>query len=89
MDRGYADAITTRRRLLPAGIAKAQPNKGGSQPGSWASGDFGRAIKEYVSDQIQEDSASFHSTWAPRIRQKRLCQSRGGLFARLELDPMC
>jgi tetratricopeptide (TPR) repeat protein len=91
MDRGYADAHNNLGvdYYLQESAKAAAKVRGGSQPGSWASGDFGRAIKEYrKAIKLQEDSASFHSNLGTAYFAKKDFPKAVAAYSRaLELDP--
>src|SRR5258706_415869 len=91
MDRGYADAHNNLGvdYYLQESAKAAAKLRAGSQPSSWSSGDFGRAIKEYrKAIKLQEDSASFHSNLGTAYFAKKDYAKAVAAYSRaLELDP--
>jgi len=91
IDRSYADAHNNLGvdYYLQESAREAAKVRAGSQPNSWASGDFGRAIKEYrKAIKLQEDSASFHSNLGTAYFAKKDFAKAVASYSRaLELDP--
>jgi tetratricopeptide (TPR) repeat protein len=91
MNRGYADAHNNLGvdYYLQESAKEAGKLRAGSQPNTWSSGDFGRAIKEYrKAIKLQEDSASFYSNLGTAYFAKKDFGKAVESYSRaLELDP--
>jgi tetratricopeptide (TPR) repeat protein len=91
IDRGYADAHNNLGvdYYLQESAKQAAKLRTGSQPTTWSSGDFGRAIKEYrKAIKLQEDSASFFSNLGTAYFAKKDFAKAVESYSRaLELDP--